>query len=67
MENNFPVSIKEIEEATSLSWTGVKKVVLKIHDDYHLNLRKSGGTWIVWKEIGPLKRKISDSCHQFLE
>lgn len=67
MEINHPVSIKEIEEYTDLSWTGIKKILDKIKDDYNLNLRKSGGNWIIWKNQGHLKRKLKDSCSQYLK
>ncbi|MCK4281789.1 MAG: hypothetical protein KAX10_06720 [Candidatus Lokiarchaeota archaeon] len=67
MEENHPVSIKEIEDNTNLSWTYIKKVLFKIEDNYHLNFRKSGGTWIVWKEPGHLRRRIKDSCSQYLK
>ena len=67
MDKNCPVTFSEIEKSTGLSWTGVKKVVDKIKKNYHLKLRQSGKSWIVWKDEGPLRRKIPDSCHQFLE
>ncbi len=67
MEENHPVSIKEIEQGTNLSWPYIKKVLFKIKEDYLLNLKKSGGTWIVWKEAGQLKRKLKDSCSQYLK
>jgi hypothetical protein len=67
MEHNHPVSIKEIEKSTGLSWTYIKKLLFEIKEEYHLNLEKSGGIWIVWKKEGHLKRKLKDTCSQYLK
>lgn len=67
MKGNYPVTINEIEEYTKITWSGIKKILLRLKDEYHLNLRKSGNSLIIWKGEGPLRPKIEDSCNAFLE
>ena len=65
---NRPVTISEIEDHTGLSWTYIKRILTKKLDQgYHgFNLKKSGSTWVAWKDRGKIVKKLDDTCGHLL-
>lgn len=60
---NEPVAIKEIEQATNLSWTGIKQVLQA--GDTNIHFKKSANTWIAWKSTEHVGKKSEDTCAKF--
>jgi hypothetical protein len=64
IEVNEPVAIKEIEQATGLSWPAIKKVLQD--GDTNIHFKKSANTWIAWKTTDQVGHKPVDTCAKFL-
>lgn len=64
LQVNEPVAIKEIVNATGLSWTGIKKILQ--NGNLNIHFRKSANTWIAWKDTERVGPKQKDSCARFL-
>ncbi len=69
LEVNRPVAIKEVVDKTGISWTYVKRVLSKqLKEDYSgFHFKKSGNTWIAWKDRKHLIKKMDDTCGRFLK
>ncbi|MGV9173703.1 MAG: hypothetical protein ACOC44_13750 [Promethearchaeia archaeon] len=69
IEKNNPVGITEIVDYTELSWTYVKRVLTDdLKNDYvGFHLKKSGNTWIAWKDRDNIVKKLEHTCGEMLE
>lgn len=65
---NNPVGITEIVDYTDLSWTYVKRVLTKELDKNYVgfHLKKSGSTWIAWKDRNKIIKKLNHTCGELL-
>ncbi|GAB4318651.1 MAG: hypothetical protein Kow0069_21880 [Promethearchaeota archaeon] len=61
---NEPVSLREVTEATGLSWTYVKRVVTS--GKFTVHAKKSGKTWIAWKTASRVGVHHDDTCAKYL-
>ena len=64
---NHPLAIAEVVERTGFSWSFVKKTLSKIKNDYDgFFFKKSGSTWIIWKDRNHIIKKLDETCSRFL-
>ncbi|MFO8019089.1 MAG: hypothetical protein R6U96_10670 [Promethearchaeia archaeon] len=54
---------------TDLSWTYVKRVLTKeLNDNYvGFHMKKSGNTWMTWKDRDKIVRELDHTCRELLE
>ena len=69
LETNHPIAIAEVVDKTGFSWSFVKKTLKKLKEDEYcgFHFKKSGNTWIVWKDREKILPKMDDTCSRFLE
>jgi hypothetical protein len=69
LDKNSPVGITEIVDDTDLSWTYVKRVLTKeLKGNYvGFHLKKSGNTWMAWKDRNKIVKKLDHTCGELLE
>ena len=69
LEENHPVTIKEIVEKTGFSWSFIKKTLKKLKEEEYCGFHfdKSGNTWIAWKDRNKIIKKMDDTCSRFLK
>jgi hypothetical protein len=64
---NHPIAIAEVVERTGFSWSFVKKTLAKLKEDYDgFYFKKSGSTWIIWKDRNHIIKKLDETCSRFL-
>lgn len=64
---NHPIAIAEVVEKTGLSWSFVKKTLVKLKEQYDgFHFEKSGNTWISWKDRDHIIMKLDNTCSRFL-
>jgi len=61
---NEPVAIKEIQDATGVSWPYIKKILQS--GELNIHFKKSSGTWIAWKSTEHIGHQYSDSCAKLI-
>ncbi len=67
LEINHPVTIAEVVDKTRLSWSFIKKILVKMKDEYDgFHFEKSGSAWLVWKDRDHVLKKLDDTCSRFL-
>ncbi len=67
LDINHPITIAEVVDKTGLSWSFVKKIMVKMKDEYDgFHFEKSGSAWIVWKDREHVIKKLEDTCSRFL-
>jgi hypothetical protein len=67
LDVNHPVAISEVVERTGLSWSFIKKTLVKINTEYEgFHFEKSGGTWLCWKDRTHVIKKLNDTCAKYL-
>ncbi|MBA7666804.1 hypothetical protein ES703_74886 [subsurface metagenome] len=68
LEMNRPIAIAEVVEKTGFSWSFVKKTLTKIKEEYDgFHFEKSGSTWIIWKDLNHIIKKLDETCSRFLK
>ena len=69
LEINHPVTLKEIVDKTTLSYTFVKKTLDKFKKEEYcgFNYEQSGSTWIAWKDREHITKQLDNTCGHMLK
>ena len=68
LEINHPIAIAKVVEDTGLSWSFIKKTLIKVKEEYDgFHFEKSGNTWITWKDRDHIIKKLDETCSRRLE
>ena len=68
LDINRPIAIAEVVEKTGFSWSFVKKTLSRLKEEYDgFYFKKSGSTWIIWKDRDHIIKKLDETCSRFLD
>ena len=66
---DHPVALKEVVDETGLSYTYVKKTLDKLKKEEYcgFHFEQSGSTWLIWKDMDKITKKLDDTCGRLLK